>query len=166
MKEEQVRILKTMSEATTRMDLNMFAQAVNMNPNQAIALMQELAKEGFLQKVGNGYRLSGKSKSALKVYSQVSGELSFHFYVGVNEPLGFLAQSLEQFYRLIRDVRSDSLEFHLYRGDFERWLRDVLEDGELAEAIGSLKATPLKGEDLRKEILKALDAKYGIGELL
>ena len=30
MREEQVRILKTMNEATNRMDLNMFAQAVNL----------------------------------------------------------------------------------------------------------------------------------------
>jgi hypothetical protein len=34
-----------MNEATNRMDLTMFAQAVNLNPNQALAEVQELAKK-------------------------------------------------------------------------------------------------------------------------
>ena len=68
MKEEQIRILKTMNEATNRMDLTMFAQAVNLNPNQAIAEVQELAKEGFLRKVGGGFGLTEKGKNALKAY--------------------------------------------------------------------------------------------------
>jgi DNA-binding Lrp family transcriptional regulator len=166
LKEAQVRVLKTMNEATSRMDLNMFAQAVSMNPNQAMATVQELAAEGFLRKVGNGYGLSRKGKNVLRVFVQLPSELAFNFYVGVDKPLGFSAKSLEEFYRLIRQVCSDSLEFHLYRGDFERWLREVFEDVELAEDFANLKKTELKGEDLRKAVLKVIDAKYGVGELL
>lgn len=166
MKEEQVRILKTMNEATNRMDLNMFAEAVNLSPNQAMVMVQELAREGFLRKVGGGYGLTEKGKNALKMFMQVPSELAFHFYVGVDKPLDFSAQSLEEFYRLVRQVCSDSLEFHLYRGDFERWLQDVLKDEELAEAVAGLKTAELKGEELRKAILKPIDAKYGVGGLL
>ena len=165
MKEEQIRILKTMNEATNRMDLNMFAQAVNLNPNQAIAEVQELASEGFLRRVGGGFGLTEKGKYALKAYVLVTADVGFNFYVGVDKPLGFSARSLEEFYRLIRQVTSDALEFHLYRGDFENWLRDVCKDVELTEAFGALKADGLKGEDLRKALLKAMDTKYGIGEL-
>jgi DNA-binding Lrp family transcriptional regulator len=166
LKEEQVKVLKTMNEATSRMDLNMFAQAVDMDPNQAMATVQALAAEGFLRKVGNGYGLSRKGKNVLKVFVQVPDELAFNFYVGFDKPLGFSAQSLEEFYRVVRQVCSDSIEFHLYRGDFERWLREVFEDVELADNFASLKATDLKGEDLRKAVLKVIDAKYGVGELL
>lgn len=166
MKEEQIKILKTMNEATNRMDLNMFAQAVNLNPNQALAEVQELARESFLRKVGSGFGLTEKGKNALKAFAPVSGDMGFHFYVDVNKPLGFSTQSLEEFYRFIMQVITDSLEFHLYRGDFENWLREVLKDEELAEAVGNLKADGLKGEDLRKALLKAIDAKYGVGELL
>ena len=66
MKEEQFKVLKTMSEATSRMDLNMFAKKVNLTPNQTIQQIQELAKEGFLQKIGNGYGITEKGKAALK----------------------------------------------------------------------------------------------------
>ena len=55
MKEEQIKILKTMNEATNRMDIHMFAQAVNLEPNQTIEQVQKLAAEGFLRKVGGGY---------------------------------------------------------------------------------------------------------------
>jgi predicted transcriptional regulator len=166
LKEEQIRILKTMNEATNRMDLTMFAQAVNLNPNQAIAEVQELAKEGFLRKVGGGFGLNEKGKNALKAYLSVSAERGFNFYVDVDKPLGFSAMSLDEVYRTIKQVCSDSLEFHLYRGDFEKWLQEVCKDEDLAKALRTLKAEELKGEDLRKALLQAIDAKYGVGELL
>ena len=165
MKEQQIRILKIMNEATNRMDLNMFAQAVNLSPNQAIAEVQELASEGFLRKVGGGFGLTEKGKNALKAYVLVSSELGFNFYVDVDKPLGFSAQSIGEFYRLIKQVCSDSVEFHLFRGDFENWLTDVCKDFELAQAFAALKTDGLRGEDLRKALLKAMDSKYGIGEL-
>ena len=165
MKEEQIKILKTMNEATNRMDLNMFAHMVNLNTNQAIAQVQELAKAGFLRKIGSGYGVTEKGKAALKASTPVPNEMGFHFYVGIGQPTGFTAQTLEEFYKLIKQVSTDSLEFHLYRGDFENWLREVLKDSDLTEAIGNLKTDELKGEDLRKELLKVIDAKYGIEEL-
>ncbi len=71
------------------MDLTMFAQAVNLTPNQAIAEVQELAKEGFLRKVGGGFGLTEKGKNAIKAYVSVSAEMGFNFYVDVDKPLGF-----------------------------------------------------------------------------
>ena len=67
---------------------------------------------------------------------------------------------------VIKQVSVDSLEFHLYRGDFENWLKEACKEPELANEIGGIKAAGLKGEELRAELLKVLDAKYGIQELL
>jgi DNA-binding Lrp family transcriptional regulator len=166
LKETHIKILKTMNEATNRMDLNMFAEAVDLTPNQALAEVQELAKEGFLRKVGGGFGLTEKGRIALKAFTTFASETSFQFYVGIDKPLGFSAQSLAEFYRFVKQVTADSLEFHLYRGDFENWLREVCKDIELAIAVGTLKADELKGEDLRNTVLKAIDARYGINELL
>jgi DNA-binding Lrp family transcriptional regulator len=166
MKDSHIKILKTMNEATNRMDINMFAEAVGLTPNQTIAEVQELAKEGFLRKVGGGFGLTEKGRISLKAFTTFAGEESFHFYVGVDKPLGFSAQSLTEFYRFIKQVTADSLEFHLYRGDFENWLREVSKDPELAAAVGNLKADELKGEALRNALLKAIDARYGINDLL
>jgi hypothetical protein len=132
-----------MNEATNRMDMNMFAQVVNLSPNQTMVELQEL-----------------------KTFTPVSSEMSFLFYVGVDKPIGFSASSMEEFYSFIKQVIVDSLEFHLYRGDFENWLKDVFKDSELAEAFGALKTEEVKGEDLRKALVKAIYAKYGVGDLL
>lgn len=165
MKDEQLRILKTMHEATNRMDFNTFSQAANLEPNQAIAVMQELAKEGFLQRNGNAFHLTDKGKYALKI-NQLYPDKSFQFYVDVEKPLGIFAQSLEEFYRQIKQVCSDSLGFHLYRGDFENWIRDVLGDNELAVEVSSLKELKLTGEELRKDLIKTINSRCGIGDLL
>jgi predicted transcriptional regulator len=166
LKEEQFKVLKTISEATSRMDLNMFAQKVNLTPTQTIEQLQELAKEGFLHRVGGGYGMTEKGKTALKALTQVPQALGFHFYYGINQPTEFNALSLEEFYRFIKQIGADSLEFHLYRGDFENWIKDICKDTGLATKVESIRAAGLKGEELRQELLKALDTQYGIRDLL
>lgn len=165
MKDQQLRILKTMHEATNRMDFNTFSQAVNLEPDQAIVEMQELAQEGFLQRNDNAFRLTDKGKKALKI-THPYPDKSFHFYVDVEKPLGIYAQSLEEFYRQIKQVCSDSLYFHLYRGDFENWIREVLGDSELADEVGNLKELKLEGEELRRDLIKTIDTRYGVVDLL
>lgn len=166
MKEEQFKVLKTMSETKSRMDMDVFAQRVNLSLNQTMQQMQELSKEGFLRKVGSGYGITKKGKAVLKVLTPIPKEMGFHFYFAVNEPTDFTAQTLEEFYRFIKMVRVGSLEFHLYRGDFENWLKEACKDPDLSDEIGSIKATGLKGEELRAELLKEFDAKYSIQDLL
>ena len=165
LEEEQFKVLKALVEATSRMDVNTFAQKVNLTQDQTVHLIQELAKEGFLQKVGGGYGITKKGKAALKVFMPVPN-MGFHFYYGMNQPSDFAAESLEQFYGVIKKISTESLEFHLYRGDFENWLKEACKEPELASAFEGVKAADLKSEELRKELLKTLDAKYGIEGLL
>jgi predicted transcriptional regulator len=160
----QLKILKTMSEATSRMDLTMFSHTVNLTPNEAIAMIQQLAIDGFLHKVGTGYGITEKGKKALKATLQVPEDKTFSFYVDVDKPLGFSANSLEEFYRSVKHLCSDALDFHLYRGDFENWLRDVVGDSDLALGVSDLRIEGLRGEELRKGLLKVIDCRYGASE--
>jgi predicted transcriptional regulator len=166
LKEEQFKVLKTLSEATSRMDINMFAKKVNLDPNQTIQQVQDLAKEGFLQKVGSGFGITAKGKAALKAFIPLPEGMGFHFYNGIDQPTGITAKTLGEFYEDIKQVSADSLEFHIYRGDFENWLKDACSESEFATEVGIVKDADLKGEELRAELLKVLDAKYGIQELL
>jgi predicted transcriptional regulator len=166
LKEEQFKVLKTMSEATNRMDINMLAKKVNLNPNQTIQQIQELTKEGFLQKVRSGFGITERGKAAIKAFAPVPEEKSFHFYNGLNQPTDSTARTLEEFYRIIKKNNVESLEFHLYRSDFENWIKETCKDTELADEIGCIKLAGLKGEVLRAELLKVVDMKYGIQELL
>lgn len=166
MNDTQLKVLKTMSEATSRMDINTFANAVNLTTDQVMEMFQQLIVEGFLHKVGTGYSLTEKGKNAIKITTQVPADKVFSFYIAVDKPLGFSAHSLEEFYRLIKQVTSDSLDFHTYRGDFESWLREVVGDHELALDFSEPKAAGLHGEELRKRLLAIIDFRYGINQLL
>jgi hypothetical protein len=154
-----------MSEATSRMDLNMFSEAVNLTQDEIMDAFQQLANEGFLRKVGTGYSLTEKGKNAIKIANPVPVGKEFNFYVGVDKPLGFSAHSLEEFYRIVKQVTADSLEFHLYRMDFENWIHEVIGDRQLPLDISGVRGAELKGEDLRKGLLQAMDLRYGLGDL-
>ena len=166
MKEEQFKVLKTMSEATNRMDINMFAKKVNLDPNQTIHQIQELTKEGFLQKVGSGFGITAKGSTTIKAFMNVPAEMGFNFYKDVNQPTDFKAWNLVEFYKIIKQVSVYSIEFHLFRGDFENWLKSACKEPELADEIAGIKMAALKGEELRTQLLKVLEARYGIKELL
>jgi DNA-binding Lrp family transcriptional regulator len=162
LKDEQRKILKLINEATNRMDLNMFAEAVELTPSVTIANVQTLTKEGFLRKLDSGYGLTEKGKNTLKATAAVPQEKAFQFYRDVDKPLESSAGSLEEFYRQIKQVGLDSLDFHLYRDDFENWLRQVIGNEELADEAIKFKETRLCGEELRNALLKSIDASYSI----
>jgi hypothetical protein len=44
------------------------------------------------------------------------------------------------------------LNFHIERGDFEKWVSDVLKDEKLAKEIGKLKSQKLHGQALRNHL--------------
>ena len=55
----------------------------------------------------------------------------------------------------------ESLEFHLYRGDFENWVKAEFKDEALVDKLANLKSANMKGEELRQEIVTAISAEYG-----
>ena len=161
MMEEQLKVLKVMSEVTSRIDMNAFAQMVGLNPHQIIERMQELVNEGLVRKVGGGYGITEKGKAILQAFTPVPKDAAFHFYTAIGQPTGFSAESLKDFYEIVKRVAVESLEFHLYREDFENWIKAVFKDAALADELANMKNSQLKGEDLRQEILKATAAKFG-----
>jgi len=150
-----------MNKVTGRMDLNGFARMVSLTPKQTIERVQELVSVGLVGKVGGGYGITKKGKATLKAIAPVSKDAAFHFYTEIGHPTGFTAESLKDFYEIIKRVAVNSLEFHLYRGDFENWIKAAFKDATLADELASLKSASAKGEELRKEIIKAIAAKYG-----
>jgi DNA-binding Lrp family transcriptional regulator len=159
--EEQLKVLKVMSEVTSRIDMNTFAQMVGLNPSQTIERMQDLVNAGLIRKVGGGYGITEKGKAILKAITPVPKDTAFHFYTGVGQPTGFSAESLKDFYEIVKRVAAESLDFHLYRGDFENWIKNALKDVTLADELASLKSAVLKGEELRQKMLKAIATRYG-----
>jgi DNA-binding Lrp family transcriptional regulator len=159
--DEQLKVLKVMSEVTSRIDMNAFSQMVGLKPSQTVERMQDLVNSGFIRKVGGGYGITEKGKAILKAITPVPKDNAFHFYTGFGQPTGFSAESLKDFYEIVKRVAAEALDFHLYRGDFENWIKNALKDPVLADELANLKIEMFKGEELRQRILKTVTARYG-----
>lgn len=87
-----------------------------------------------------------------KILRPVPREKAFYFFTSIGNYTGVSASSLKEFVEKINEVNVKSLEFHLYRGDFEKWIDEVLQDKELAEGIRRLQKVNLAGEVLRNQL--------------
>ncbi|MDH5712480.1 MAG: hypothetical protein OEY83_00880 [Candidatus Bathyarchaeota archaeon] len=78
---------------------------------------------------GHGYERRRKKK---RKDGKLLQEKAFYFFTSVGNYTGENAASLEEFAKITRKVDIKSLEFHLYRGDFERLIAETLGNIELA----------------------------------
>ena len=78
---------------------------------------------------------------ATKTLRTLSNEEAFRFYEDVGKPTGESARSLSDFLERIESVKLESLMFHLTRNDFKNWIKNTLEDSELARKLGKIPAT-------------------------
>jgi len=92
---------------------------------------------------------------------KLSQEKAFYFFISVGNYTGESAVSLEEFVKITGKINVKSLQFHLYRGDFERWIAEALVDEELAEVKG-LKSQNLVGNDLRNKLSSILSKRQEI----
>jgi len=101
------------------------------------------------------------SLEAIKtILSMVPPGKGFYFYTDIGKYTGLLASSLAEFCDMVKIVDVRSLEFHLYRGDFEYWIRDTLKDEVLASEVSEIKKLALKGEELRLKMYNVLKERY------
>jgi len=94
-----------------------------------------------------------KSDSLVNVFlNGWSKEKGFYFYLDERTPLGLVAKGYRDFYEAVQRVSEISLEFHLKRGDFEKWFEQVFGDVELAESFRQLRETQVRGASLKNSI--------------
>lgn len=99
---------------------------------------------------------------ASKILRPLPREKTFYFFTSIGNYTGESAASLRKFVDKIGEVNLKSLEFHFYRGDFEKWIAEVLEDKELAEQIGTFRNSSPIGEKLKNELCRILIRRYSI----
>ncbi|MDI6691217.1 MAG: DUF5752 family protein [Candidatus Bathyarchaeota archaeon] len=91
-------------------------------------------------------------ENATKILKTVPREKAFYFFTSIGNYTGESASSLKEFIEKINHVNVKSLEFHLYRGDFEKWVNEVLQDEELAAEFRKVQKANLTGETLRNQL--------------
>ena len=80
----------------------------------------------------------------------------FRFATDTDQFTGEVVWSLAGLQNILKTISIESLLYHNSRGDLALWAMDCLDDAPLAERLAKLKS--LKGERLRKDLLKAVDA--------
>jgi hypothetical protein len=98
--------------------------------------------------------------SVARILRKLPRENAFYFFTSIGNYTGENAASLEEFVNKVREVNMKSLEFHFYRGDFEKWVAEVLEDGELAEEIRKLKNLKPVGDALRNQLYLIVSKRF------
>ena len=97
---------------------------------------------------------------ASRILRKVLREEAFYFFSSIGNYIGENAASLEEFSQKIKEVNARSLEFHLYRGDFEKWINEVLGDAGLAERIKELRNQKLAGNPLKDQLYSVVLKRY------
>jgi len=97
-----------------------------------------------------------KNETEVKALKTVPREKAFYFFTSIGNYTGESASSLTEFMEKINTVNVKSLEFHFYRGDFERWISEVLQDEELSEELRKMRGLNLAGESLRSSLYAAI----------
>ena len=95
-----------------------------------------------------------------RILRPLSREKAFYFFTSIGNYTGESAVSLKEFMGKITEVNIKSLEFHFYRGDFKKWIAEVLEDKQLAEQIETLRYSSPTGENLKNGLHRILTRRY------
>jgi len=74
-----------------------------------------------------------------KILGTVVYDRAFFFYEDIGKPTGDFSTSLTDFCEKVNKISAKSLAFHLKRGDFENWIREVIGDIELSNRLVKLK---------------------------
>lgn len=96
----------------------------------------------------------------LKKTKNLPHEKAFYFFTSLGNYTGKSASSLQEFKEKILEVDIKSLEFHLDRGDFQKWIRETLDDRELAQKIQQLKETTPMETILRDRLYSIVSKHY------
>jgi hypothetical protein len=91
-------------------------------------------------------------KSSQRILRKLPRENAFYFFTSIGNYTGVSADSLEEFMKKILEVNTKSLEFHLYRGDFQKWIEGTLEDRALSDEIRKLHQSKPLGNELRDDL--------------
>jgi len=92
--------------------------------------------------------------------SKIEHVAPFYFYIDIGNYTGISAASYEDFLNCIKTVKAKSLNFHLNRGDFEKWVLDTLNDKTLAKEIEKIKNQKLLGQALRNRLYHIVSKRH------
>ncbi|MBI3949746.1 MAG: HAD-IIB family hydrolase [Acidobacteria bacterium] len=91
---------------------------------------------------------------------ELAPEQSFYFR-GPNGKLNLRAQNLSLFMQLAEGVDDDTWSYHLHRGEYSKWFREVIKDEDLAAEAARIERLPdVSPEESRHLMREAIQKRY------
>lgn len=144
---------------------NVLKQIENLNAREVFLRLEETIQKdpptcGIVE-LHNTHRLVTHVRHLHK-YLRAPLPVDKRFYFKVNEaykgPL--TAASLWQFSEVIPQLTPETLQYHLERNDFEKWVKDTLHDAELARRLHKIANRKLEGDLLRDVLAATVTARF------
>ena len=116
---------------------------------------------GFKRKITNVTEYYIKNDVTYKLFlssseESVEPDKAFFFHISSDICIGEKATSLEELANKVKEIDFKSLEFHFVRGDFEKWIADVVGDLKLAEQIREMREQNRVDSTLRYRLFKTI----------
>lgn len=93
--------------------------------------------------------------NSVKILRTVGDREAFYFYEAFGKPTGNTARNLSDFLDIVKSVKTESLTFHLQRGDFQNWFEKILDDSELVAKLGKIASS--NSSDIRLNIQNTVE---------
>lgn len=94
---------------------------------------------------------------ARRMLRVISPEQGFTFFYEFARPAYTTVLSLEEFSTALKTIDPVSIEFHIERGDFERWIRHVVGDNTLADKLRETANQSRLPEIRRTKVINAVE---------
>lgn len=91
-----------------------------------------------------------------RILRRVPYQEGFRFSKGIGDYTGQVATSLDDFAEMLKTIDLKSIDFHIERNDFEKWVLGVFGDEELGHMIN--RRAIFVGENRRNELITTVKA--------
>ncbi|MFH0897711.1 MAG: sugar phosphate nucleotidyltransferase [Candidatus Bathyarchaeota archaeon] len=149
------RILESIIGERAALANNIFVDGSIIGPG---SLLEDLVQTKSGSRVWPGIRV--KTNTSVEGTLVLPMDKPFYFHLDVGKFTGVTASTIIDLITTLQTVPIESVEFHLYRRDFERWIRDVFQANMLTEEISVLRKEDLRGEELRRRLVKTIKSWY------
>lgn len=156
MSNERLRIVQALNEFDAPTSIDKIAVKSGLTRGKVLGNLPRLCLDGLIDKHGGLYAIAKKGRAVIGELEPAPENKGFYFYLRENKSTGLLARSLQEFYGIVKTIDLASLEFHVQRGDFEKWIREVLSDEELGDEIAELRVKGLSGDALRDKLCESV----------
>jgi HAD superfamily hydrolase (TIGR01484 family) len=141
---------------------NLLWNASQLAPNQTGTLLVWKLCDGCVPQTVKLEPGKGERRRHHRKYAEGTlGEDRSFYFRGPFGRLNLRAQNMNLFAQIAEGVDEDTWQFHRVHGDYSRWLRETIKDGEFAGVVESIeKNNSLDAKESRRQIVEVVRKHY------